>query len=450
MVKAIASHQVCFLLSTNVLKVMVSKAKSVLKQGWTLLGLVFAVFLLVISCQRSGLRTSQIELVTLKLGGWGASLAEQRLLNQVLRDFEASHPKIKVRLEVIADQYMDVIKTRLIGDAAPDVFYLDALEAPFLIQQHVLEPVDAYITPKFDLADFEPNLLQPFTFQNRIYGLPKDYSTLALFYNRQAFAAAGLTRPPQTWGELLTDAKLLTIDRDRDGKPEQYGFGMMPELARQAYMILATGGQVVDAKGYATFASEAGLQGLDLIVQQYQRDRTSARPLDVGTNNGSEMFGQGKAAMVIEGNWAIPYLQDTFPDLDFTTAEVPQINGQPGTMVYTVAYVINQQAKHKPEAWQLIAYLTGKAGMAKWTSTGIALPSRKFVAHQLKGEGDSLRAPLVAGVRYATPWQIGQYPAAIMNSFNNHYLSAVLGQQPLRSAMIQAQESTNQQIKAAQ
>jgi multiple sugar transport system substrate-binding protein len=450
----------------RMLTVDFSPAKLILRRRCTLLALVLATFLLVVSCQRSELRPSLIEPVTIKLGGWGASLAEQRLLNHVLRDFEASHPRIKVRLEVIADQYMDVIKTRLIGDAAPDVFYLDALEAPFLIQQHVLEPLDSYITPSFDLADFEPNLLHPFSFQSRIFGLPKDYSTLALFYNRRAFAAASLTRPPQTWTEFLTDAKQLTIDRDRDGKPEQYGFGIMPELARQAYMIRAMGGQVVDANGYATFASQAGLKGLDLIVQQYQRDRTSARPLDVGTNNGSEMFGQGKAAMVIEGNWAIPYLQDTFPDLDFATAEVPKVNNQPGTMVYTVAYVMNQQAKHKPEAWELIAYLTGKAGMAKWTSTGIALPSRKSVAQQLKAESDSLpdgkavrptsplrkrlREPLVAGVGYATPWQIGQYPAAIMNSFNNHYLSVVLGQQPLRKAMIQAQESANQQIEAAQ
>jgi multiple sugar transport system substrate-binding protein len=33
---------------------------------------------------------------------------------------------------------MDVIKTRLIGDAAPDVFYLDALEAALLMKYGVL------------------------------------------------------------------------------------------------------------------------------------------------------------------------------------------------------------------------------------------------------------------------------------------------------------------------
>lgn len=418
-------------------------------QRFNLVIILLVVLLLTMGCQHFIYKTAATEPVTVKLSGWGASPLEQRLLNSVLHDFETTHPIIKVQFEVIADQYMDVMKTRLIGDAAPDVFYLDALEAPFLVKQNVLEPLDSYITPGFDLADFEPTLLNPFTNQSKIYGLPKDYSTLALFYNKQAFAAAGISQPPKTWAELLTVSKQLTVDQNQDGKPEKYGFGVSPELARQAYTVSAMGGQIIDPKGYATFASEAALKGLALSIDQYRHDRTSARPLDVGTNSGSEMFGQDKVAMVIEGNWAIPYLHDTFANLDFATAELPKINDKPGTMVFTVAYVMNRQSAHKKAAWELIAYLTGKEGMQKWTSTGFALPSRKSVAKRLKYETDPLRAPLVAGVSYATPWQVGQYPAAITNSFNNQYLSAMLGEQPFPSAMIQAQKTANQQIKAA-
>jgi multiple sugar transport system substrate-binding protein len=425
------------------------KAIPMFKRSLNLISLLLFAFLLVIGCQGSTPRSLNREPVILKLSGWGASPVEQRLLNTVLRDFETIHPTIKVRFEVIADQYMDVIKTRLIGDAAPDVFYLDALEAPFLMQQNVLEPLDSYITPSFDLADFEPNLLQPFIAQSQIYGLPKDYSTLALFYNKKAFETADLQQPPKTWQALLSSAKRLTIDRNKDGKTDQYGFGIIPELPRQTHVIRAMGGEAIDTNGFATFATNAALKGLALGVRQYQSDRTSARPLDVGANTGSEMFGQGKAAMVAEGNWAIPYLQDTFPDLDFATAEMPQINGKSATMVFTVAYVMNQKSKHKPEAWQLIAYLTGKKGMEKWTSKGFALPSRKSVAAKLKYDKNPLRAPLVAGVSYATPWQIGQYPAAVMNSFNNQFVSAMLGQKTLKEAMTQAQESANRQIKAA-
>lgn len=409
-----------------------------------------AIAFLVIGCQNLPLphATTATTPVIIKLSGWGADPTEQKLLKQVLKDFEAQHPGIRVKYEVIADQYMDVIKTRLIGEAAPDVFYLDAFEAPFLMSQNVLEPLDAYINPEFDLADFEETILNSFKYDNYIYGLPKDFSTLTLFYNKQAFAAAGLTSPPTTWDELRAYSKQLTVDTNQDGRIDQYGYGVIPELARQAYKIRAFGGQLVDANGYAAFASEAGVKGLQLVVDQYQKDRTAAQKSDVGTNSGSEMFGQGKVAMVIEGNWAIPYLKETFPQLDFATAEVPTINDKKGTMVFTVAYVMNKQTQHKAEAWELISYLTGKEGMEKWTATGFALPTRKSVAEKLGYDKDPLRSPFLAGVSYAMPWQIGKYPAAIMNNFDNQFISALLGQQPLQQAMQRAQTQANKLIQA--
>lgn len=417
---------------------------------WKFLGVVVAIALTIFGCQKIPLLSESAAptAVVVKLSSWAANPTEQKLLRQLLNDFETQHPGIKVKHEVINDQYMDVIKTRFVGEAAPDVFYLDVFEAPFLMSQNVLEPLDAYIKPEFDLADFQKTLLDSFKYENHIYGLPKDYSTLALFYNKKAFAAANLSSPPTTWDELRNDSKQLTVDTNHDGRIDQYGFGEIPELARQAYKIKAFGGQLVNEFGYAAFASQTGLQGLQLAVDQYQKDRSSAQKSDVGTNSGSEMFGQGKAAMVIEGNWAIPYLTETFPKLEFATAEVPSMNDKKGTMVFTVAYVMNKLALHKAEAWKLMSYLTGKEGMQKWTATGFALPTRKSVASNLGYEKDLMRSPFLAGVNYAIPWQAGKYPAVIMNNFDNQFVSALLGQQPLKQAMVRSQESANQQILA--
>jgi len=73
---------------------------------------------------------------------------------------------------------------------------------------------------------------------------------------------------------------------------EQY-FGVVPELARQYFMIKAFGGELIDADGKATFASQESLKGLQLIIDQYRNDKSSAQPSDVGTTSGSEIFGQG-------------------------------------------------------------------------------------------------------------------------------------------------------------
>jgi len=239
-------------------------------------------------------------LIRLRLSGWGDPI-ERQLLQEVLKNFEANNPKIIVKYEVIADQYMDVLKTRLIGETAADVFYLDALEAPALIQPGALEPLDNYITPEFDIRDFESILLNAFQQDGRTYGLPKDFSTLALFYHKKAFQAATLSQLPTTWKELQEYSKKLTIDKNKDGKIEQYGFGVILEIARQYFMIKAFDGELINLEGKATFASPESLKGLQLIIDQYRQDKSSVQPSDVGTTSGSEIFGQGKAAMVIEG-----------------------------------------------------------------------------------------------------------------------------------------------------
>ena len=407
------------------------------------------LLLVIITLTSCGFRNSQ-EGITVTLSGWQSNPKEKQLLEQVLHQFETQHPHIKVKHETINDQYMDVIKTRLIGDAAPDVFYLDSFEAPLLMKYGVLEPLNSYITPQFEIADFESAMLQAFQLGGQTYGLPKDFSTLALFYNKKAFTEAGIDAAPQTWEELRDESIKLTTDKNHDGRIEQYGFGIAPDLSRQYFMMTAFGGRLIDRQENAAFFTSGSLKGLQLVIDQYRKDKSSAQPSDVGASSGSEMFGQGKAAMVIEGTWAIPYLQETFPKLEFATTEVPTVNGKKGTMAYTVAYVMNKKTKYKEAAWQLISYLTSKEGMKAWAKEGLALPTRQSVLQELGYVDNSLYAPFVKGAAYATIWQAGETLPTILTNFNNQFISALIGEQSLREAMRKAQRSANQEIQAAQ
>ncbi|PSB25385.1 ABC transporter substrate-binding protein [Stenomitos frigidus] len=420
------------------------------------LGCLFLIAIALASCRHQ--KTASLSQNTLKqakspitvtLSGWQSSPDENQLLNRVLRGFEAKYPNIKIKYEVINSEYMDVIKTRLIGDVAPDVFYLDALEAPLLMKYSVLEPLDAYITPEFKLADFEPLMLNAFKHKGKLYGLPKDVSTLALIYNKKAFAAAGIAQPPKTWDDLVSDSKKLTVDRNHDGKIDQYGFGIAPELARQVFVIKAFNGNLVGQNGYASFAEANSLKGLQFVIDQYRRDRTAVQPTDVGATSGSDMIGQGKVAMTLEGTWAIPYLKETFPTIDMATAEVPTMNDKKGTMAFTVAYVMNRKAKHKEAAWKLIAYLTGAEGMKAWAKQGLALPTRRSVLAGLGYDNNPLYAPFVRGTEYATIWQAGENLPTMRMNFNNQFISALLGEQPLPQAMKKAQETANREIYLA-
>ncbi|KIL48673.1 ABC transporter substrate-binding protein [Jeotgalibacillus campisalis] len=374
---------------------------------------------------------------TVTLAGWGGNPTEQALLEETLADFEEQNPDIDVKLEVIADQYMDVMKTRLIGGEGPDVFYLDAFEAPAMIETGVIEPLDEYVTDEFEVEDFEEPLLDAFKQDDVTYGFPKDYSTLALFYNKTMFEEAGV-EVPTTWEEMMEVSKALT----KDGV---YGFGVAPELARQYYIAESLGGSVVE-DNKANFGSEEVIEALQPVIDQHNVDKTSAQPSEVGASSGGDMFGQQRAAMVLEGNWNIPYLAETFPDLEYGTAEVPTVNGEKGTMAYTVAYVMNAASEKKEASWKLIEYLTGKEGMETWTSKGFALPTRKSVAEKLGYADDELRGSLVAGAEYATVWANGTNLPIITNNFNNQFISAFLGDRPLDEALKEAEEQANSEI----
>jgi multiple sugar transport system substrate-binding protein len=377
------------------------------------------------------------EKVEITLAGWGGNPTEEKLLKKTLEDFEAKHPNIDVKLEVITEQYMDVIKTRLIGGEGPDVFYLDAFEAPGLIETGVIQPLDEYVTEEFDVKDFEKPLLEAFQVDGKTYGFPKDYSTLALFYNKKMLDEAGV-EVPKTLEEFRAAAKTLT----KDGK---YGFGVAPELARMFWLGQSKGGDIVkDDK--ANFGSKEVVEGLQPIIEMHNVDKSAVEPKEVGVTWGGEIFGQEKAAMVIEGNWAIPFLADTFPGVEYGTAELPTVDGNKSTMAYTVAYVMNAASEKKEASWELLSYLTGKEGMETWTSKGYALPTRKSVAEKLGFDKDELRGALVAGASYATVWAEGPSLPIITNNFNNQFMSAFLGDRPLDEALEDAQKQANSEI----
>ncbi|HET7577666.1 MAG TPA: ABC transporter substrate-binding protein [Bacillales bacterium] len=380
--------------------------------------------------------------VSITLTGWQSSPAEKKRLKQVIDSFEQKYPNIHVNIEAIADQYMQVLTTRLIGGKAGDVFYLDSSVAPSLFQKGVLQPLDQYVTKDFDVNDFQKPLLDAFKYNGKIYGFPKDFSTLALFYNKTMFKKAGISEPPKTFKELRADAKKL---KNAGFK----AFGVSPDLARLYNVAQMKGGDVIK-NNKANLASPKIVSALQPIIDMHLKDKTAFVPSEVGEKNTGDAFGKGKVAMVLEGPWNIAYFKEAYPDLKYGIAEPPSFYGKKTTMAFTVAYVMNKASKHKEAAWKLISYLTGKEGMKKWTKGGIALPTRKSVADELGYSKDPLRGPFVKSASYSTVWQDGVNLPVVQTNFNNMFLSAFLGKQPLAKAMKKAEKQANAAIAKQQ
>jgi multiple sugar transport system substrate-binding protein len=342
---------------------------------------------------------------TVRFSGFRSSDAEEALLEATIASFEEQYPDITVDYEPIPEGYIDQMTAQFSAGEPPDLFYVQAEFADAWIEDGLLEPLDPYLNgnPEFDVEPFFDPLLAAFQFEGQTYGLPKDASPLALFYNPDMLEAAGV-EPPTSWEELQAAAEALT-------EGDTAGLCVGPELPRVGAFIYQAGGGIYNEDATElTIASAESVEGIDQYLALYEAGSLRT-PADLGAGWCGEAFGLGKAAMTMEGNWLVPAMENDFPDTPFEIAELPQ-GAEQGNLAFTVAYSIGADSANKDAAWVLLQYLTGPEGMAEWTGQGLALPSREDV------EPAAGREALVAGLEYATAYSFARNFPDIQAAFN--------------------------------
>lgn len=315
--------------------------------------------------------------VTITLSGWTSSPVEAQLMTTMLGQFESTHPNIHVLYRPIpgssGSSYSAAIRTRIAAGNAPDVIYVNnGGEASSFIADGVLRPLNAFMAAAHvSTSDFYPEALAMFEHNGTVYGLPKDQSPLALFYNKTLFQRAGIAGPPATWAQFEADAKALT-----DPAIHQYGLINSAQEPRWAEFLTQAGGGVMNASmSRMTLTSPASITGYEFYVNLYRKGYATL-PTTVGASWGGQAFGMGKAGMVLSGDWLVPFLSQTYPHVKFGIAELPKGPANNESLAFPVAYGIPATAPHPRAAFTLISYLTSEPGMTKWMNLGLALPTR--------------------------------------------------------------------------
>lgn len=230
----------------------------------------------------------------------------------------------------------------------PDVFYVSSDLFAGYAQNGSLLP---YAGDLENAADFYPNLVEAFTYEDEFYCAPKDFSTLGLVINNESWEAAGLTDDdvPATWDELQQVAETLTTG-------EQIGLVTSSEFQRLgAFMAQAGGGLVTD--GEATADAEANVEALQ-YVQSMLDDGSMQLTGQMGAGWGGEAFGTGAAAMTIEGNWIAGAMNADYPDVDYRVVPLPAGPEGEGTLSFTNCWGIATETASQEAAQDLVGFLT--------------------------------------------------------------------------------------------
>ncbi|MGN6752889.1 MAG: sugar ABC transporter substrate-binding protein [Intrasporangium sp.] len=303
----------------------------------------------------------------------------------------------------------------------PDVFYTDASKIGTFAKAGNLY---AYGDQVKD-AGFLPSLVKAFTYNDKFYCAPKDYSTLALQINTEMWKAAGLTDAdiPKSWEQLETAAKKLT-------KGKVTGLVIGNDINRGGAFMKQAGGWIVSEDGkQMTATSGAPLTGLQ-EVQKLMKDGVLKFNTDTSpaTGWGGEAFGKGLAAMTIEGNWIAGGMKD-FPNIKYKSYELPAGPGGKGTLLFSNCWGIAAKSANQAQSVDLVKSLITTEQQMKFADAFGVMPSTEAGAKEFaqKYPDDSA---FVAGGEY------GQGPVnlpgfdEVMAKFNSQLAQLGKGADP--------------------
>jgi multiple sugar transport system substrate-binding protein len=401
------------------------------------------LFVLVLAALTAALALSAVsaqDRVTIQLAGWSSSDAENAALQAMVAAFEEAYPNIDVEV-IFAPEYETFMQTGFASGSYPNVFYVDSFRLQDWASAGVLEPYGDRIT---DVEDIYESLRSVFTYEGDLYCAPKDFSTLALVYNTDLFAAAGV-EVPTTWDELAAAAEALTSG---EGDSRVVGLTTGIEMPRWLPFLYQAGGAIIE-NSEVVFDSEEARTAAEFFVNLYTSG-VAASPAELGAGWAGEAFGQGKAAMTIEGNWIIQYLFDQFPETNWAVAELPEGPAGKATMTFTVCYGVAaaENNAHLEESILLADFLTGPDGALMVGEAGFGpMPARASAAAAwLAARGEEFQ-PFVAGADYAYPWSFPPGFGTFIDTFNNRLNEAVVGNADVDDVIGDAAEAAQEALE---
>jgi ABC-type glycerol-3-phosphate transport system substrate-binding protein len=298
-------------------------------------------------------------------------------MKKFAEDFHAEYPNITIKFEnAPAEKAGEVLSTRIAGNNAPDVAFVNASDTADYASRDALVDLDDYMARSeiVNPEDYVEGFKTFVTYEDKMWGLPMAGETTGLFYRTDRFAEAGIESPPATWEEFAAAAEALT-----DEDAGQYGNAMFATEAAYYWYpwLYQAGGEVLneDASDIA-FDSEEGKEAAEFYV-----DLAQYAPPDYLNSNSYDArvaFAQGDVAMYVAGAWFAGTLSDEFPDIEGKWAAAPLPDGEAGckTTIAGDALVMLAQTDVSDAAWLWIEYLSRPENLASWTykTEGTLLP----------------------------------------------------------------------------
>jgi multiple sugar transport system substrate-binding protein len=369
------------------------------------------------------------------------SIASQSaILNQLFSEYHSLHPNVTIQRNAVP--FADLIPKadqQAASHTLPNLIAMDNPDVAAFAATGALTQLDSYFQGTFTPSEFYAGPLQTTLYQGKTYSYPVGSNDLAMYYNIKMFKDANL-QPPTTWADLLADAKQLT-------KGNTYGIAFSVPNDEQAtfqfepYLWSNQG----DLSKVDSSQSVAALQVLTNLVSSGSASKavlTWSQP-DVATQ-----FGLGHAAMMENGPWELPVLDQQYHlkygvDYGVVPMPVPQAGAKPVVPLGGEAWAVpaSSNTAQVNATVDLLKWLESPAQLVKFDEAFGYIPALKAPAQTVLASNPELAVFAsefdTAQARTAT---LGDKYPKVSAAIRTAVQAAISGNQTPQAALTQAQQ----------
>lgn len=268
------------------------------------------------------------------------------------------------------DAHLAKLTTGFSAGKQPDLFLINYRNVGGFADKQVIDPAGPRLdaSTAFERADFYEIPLTAFEYGGVLQCMPQNVSSLAVYYNADAFEKAGLAKP----------AKGFTY-RDFTRAAAKVGVGIDVNLIRTSPWIWAAGGELVDDETSPTkfrFSTPEGLRGLNNLLAL--RRRGWSPTADEADSKGvDERFLDGELGMFLSSRRDVPLLR-TIERFEWDVAPFPK-DREEASVLHSDGFCVSKGDK-ADAAWAFTEWALGPKGQEILAESGRTVPSLKSVA----------------------------------------------------------------------
>lgn len=307
------------------------------------------------------------------------SAEELALYQKAVDAFNAqSKTTVAEMIGVTGDDYSAQVMTQLSTANAPDCFYSEEGTYGELNKSGVVADLTGYLnnaSSALKTADIPTTILNGYTFDGKVTGVPVDCNPEVIYYNADLFAQLNIKTPKEYMAEGTWNFENFQIVCEQLKAAGKIPF-VWENWWGPVYSFLLSNGDSLYKDGKANIDTPRVLDGLTYLEENVKNGNILyAGSLESG-ESADTLFMAGDTGMVYNGRWSVPGYAEA--DFTFNVALFPYykepsdaISAMPATPM-----VMNAKTKNPDNVWEFISFYCGAEGQRiRMDGQGNAVPT---------------------------------------------------------------------------